>query len=294
MRKCFAWLMALVLGCSAACARAEVYVNAEAPADWAERALLRLTVIDVDRSDAMLLECGGEAMMVDGGSGEFKERVFDAVDAAGVTRFQYLFNTHADSDHIHGLMYLMSSKRYQVDMFASPNEESYQGALGLHSYAVRLTKMLDIPYHQVEDGEQLTLGGAQLQVMRNLEPWGPNARSAVLMVTFGECRVLLTGDIDARTMEHYVEKYGAEALKADILKAPHHGIATIGDAFREAVAPEVIFVTNMRENSTSFHVYMTRIAPEIRLMYAGDGTIVMETDGADWYIRQEAPENDAA
>lgn len=291
MRRGLALLLALALLACSACAQAEVFINEEPPSDWAERQLFRLTAIDVDRSDAMLLECGGEAMMVDGGSGQFRDRLFKAVDEAGVTHFKYLFSTHSDNDHIHGLTYMMNSQRYQIDMFTSPNKESYRDDAGYHVGAVRACRKQGIPYHQVEDGEVLTLGGATLQVMRCTKSWGSNARSAVLMVRFGESSVLLTGDIDARTMRYYVQKYGADALKADILKAPHHGIATIVEEFRQAVRPAVIFVPNLQEKARKFSTYMKTNAPDIRLLYSGDATIVMETDGMDWYIWQTLPED---
>lgn len=281
------WLLTLLL-CLGLCsgAAAEIYFNTDAPADWQERDILRLTAIDVDRSDAMLLECGGEAMLVDGGSGQFRDRLFETVDSAGITRFKYLFSTHSDNDHIHGLKHLMDTGRYQVDLFTSPNKTSFVDEAGFHQATMRVIQRENIPYHQVKDGECLALGNAQLTVMRCMEIWGSNARSAVLMVQFGSSRVLLTGDIDARTMEHYVKKYGAEYLRAEIMKAPHHGIATIPERFLEAVEPQLIFVPNMVEDTAKFNVYMQETAPEISLMFCGDASIVMETDGVDWYIWQ--------
>lgn len=280
-------LVLLLMLCFATGASAEIYYNTEPPADWQERPLLRLVAIDTDRSDAMLLQCGGENMLVDGGSGQFRDRLFEAVDQAGASRFKYLFSTHSDNDHIHGLKHLMDSGLYQVDLFTSPNKTSFADEAGFHQATMRVINRENIPYHVVEDGEVLTLGDAQLTVMRCMKIWGSNARSAVLMVQFGQSRVLLTGDIDARTMTHYIYKYGAENLKADIMKAPHHGIATIDEEFLAAVAPEMVFVNNMQENINKFNVHMRNTAPEISLMYCGDATITMETDGVDWYITQQ-------
>lgn len=290
MKKLFAVLLAWLVLCSAA--SAEIYYNTEVPADWYQKPVLRLTAIDVDRSDAMLLECGGEAMLVDGGSGQFRDRLFAAVDQAGVSRFKYIFSTHSDNDHIHGLKYLMESGKYEVELFTSPNKSSYKDAAGYHQMTMKVVNKMHIPYHQVEDGEVLTLGDAKLTVMRCMKMWGANARSAVLMVQLGDSRVLLTGDIDNRTMKHYVEKYGAQALKADILKAPHHGLATIPDDFRNAVQPGMIFNPNMQENSSKFNSNLKARAPEIKLMYSGDATIYMETNGTDWYVWQNLPEEE--
>ena len=288
MKKLLLMLLACLMILPAA--QAEIYYNTEVPQDWYNRPILRLTAIDVNRSDAMLLECGGEAMLVDGGSGPERDKLFAAVDQAGVSQFKYLFSTHSDNDHIHGLKYLMETGKYQVDLFTSPNKTSYADSAGYHQMTMKVINRMHIPYHQVEDGEVLTLGDAKLTVMRCMKNWGANNRSAVLMVQLGDSRVLLTGDIDNKTMRHYVEKYGADALKADILKAPHHGIATIPDDFRNAVAPEMIFITNMQEKTSKFNANLKGRAPEIELLYSGDATIYMETDGTDWYVWQKLPE----
>lgn len=65
MRKGLCWLAALLTLWTAA--RTEVLIGETPPEDWPEREVLRVTVLETGRSDAILLECGGEAMMIDGG-----------------------------------------------------------------------------------------------------------------------------------------------------------------------------------------------------------------------------------
>ena len=75
MKKVLLILLAMLLAMPAA-AVAEVYLisgEAELPEGWAERETLRMTVVDTNRSDAIILQCGGEAMMVDGGPNPFRE-----------------------------------------------------------------------------------------------------------------------------------------------------------------------------------------------------------------------------
>lgn len=106
-RKLLLMLLCAALGLGAA--QAEVYrVESEknVPADWAEKDTLRLTCIDTNRSDAMVLQSGGEAMMVDGGEGRYRKRVYATLDGYGITELKYLLNTHCDDDHLHGFIYL--------------------------------------------------------------------------------------------------------------------------------------------------------------------------------------------
>lgn len=229
-RKLLLMLLCAALGLGAA--QAEVYrveSEADVPADWAEKDTLRLTCIDTNRSDAMVLQSGGEAMMVDGGEGRYRRRVYATLDGYGITELKYLLNTHCDDDHLHGFIYLMYSDLYQVDAFLSPNTTTYVDEEGYHQQAVKATGTKNIPYVQIGDGDELTLGNAKLTIFRCPLPTGQNNRSAACMVQFGDSRAFLTGDIDNETMQWYAATYG-EKLRCDILKAPHHGLATIPDS----------------------------------------------------------------
>src|SRR3954467_9514740 len=69
---------------------------------------LRIYVIDVEGGGATLVIApSGQSMLIDSGSpGAAAERdsarIADAMKAAGLTRINYLFITHYDSDHVGG------------------------------------------------------------------------------------------------------------------------------------------------------------------------------------------------
>lgn len=265
--------------------------ESQLPADWANKDLLRLTMIDTDRSDAMLLECGGEAMMLDGGSGQYRERLYDVLDGKGITRLKYLFSSHSDNDHIHGLVYLMTCGKYDIGAFLSINPTSFRDAAGYHKKAVNAAKKMEIPYIQMEEGQTYTLGGATIKVLRCPEKWGANARGATALIQFGDSRVLSPGDIDNRTMKWYAEHYTAEELACDILKIPHHGLAAIPDTFLAAASPEMLIVPNtykrVYEGKRSFTRWVKVSFEGGPCKYSGDGHVVCVTDGTDWYAWQE-------
>ena len=279
-------LAAILLLAVSVSALAEVYINAEPPEDWHERDLFRVVAVDTNRTDAMFLWCGGEAMMVDGGSGGYEEQFYALMEQYGATSFKYLFSSHSDQDHIEGLRYIMSHQRYPVGMFISACEMSYEDELGFHQRAINMIRRKGVEYHITADGEELTLGGATLRVMRCNELWGRNARSATLMITFGESRIFLTGDIDDRTMHYYAETYGEEALRADIVKSPHHGIARMPESFLKAVNARLCFVTNMQKRVPDIEPNVKRYLPDATVLFCGDADILMETDGTDWYVWQ--------
>lgn len=225
-RKLLLMLLCAALGLGAA--QAEVYrVESEknVPADWAEKDTLRLTCIDTNRSDAMVLQSGGEAMMVDSGEGRYRRRVYATLDGYGITELKYLLNTHCDDDHLHGFIYLMYSDLYQVDAFLSPNTTTYVDEEGYHQQAVKATGTKNIPYVQIGDGDELTLGNAKLTIFRCPLPTGQNNRSAACMVQFGDSRAFLTGDIDNETMQWYATTYGEKTP----LRYPQSASSRVGD-----------------------------------------------------------------
>lgn len=100
-------LLALVLVCLLMLAAAQVYAG-DPPAAWAQKETLEWTVFDVNEGDAMLLTCGGESMLVDGGPKPFRAMLRDELEARGLRHLTRILNTHYHDDHIDGLYYLFT------------------------------------------------------------------------------------------------------------------------------------------------------------------------------------------
>lgn len=286
MKKLTAILLMLALLLPAA-AFAEIHLiedESQLPEGWSEKELLRLTAIDTDRSDAMLLQCGGENMMIDGGSQQYYNRLVELFEEKGITEFKYLYNTHPDTDHIHGLSKLMNSGNYTVGGFYSAVRENYTGSKH-HNTTVRVANKHNIPYVQIYDGDVLTLGGATINVLRCDENWGTNNRSAACQVVFGDSKMLLAGDCGNQVLEYFIANRDHSLLECDIMKAVHHGINGIVTEFLDVAQPEFIFVPNYKAHA-SIQAGTKRKFAEYNALYSGDGTVVMETDGTDWYIWQ--------
>lgn len=262
-------------------AGAQVYLEEEPPADWADRSLLRLTVFKTGESDCMLLEAGGECMMVDGGIDKFRAELRDALEARGISHFKYLFSTHPHDDHITGLRRLVQFG-FTADAFLSPFKENFRN--DNQKKTVDILKKYQMPYQQVKDGDELTLGDARIRVHRWDDGKTVNAMSAMLKITFGDARLLLCADIIGETQHYFLQNLDADELKADIVKAPHHGLTPFVTEFLDAVDPELIFITNYK-NATPKTVDQA-VYRHLPYLHAASGTIVMETDGTDWYVRQ--------
>ena len=284
MKQFFSVLLALCLLLSVLPAQAQVYVKQDPPADWQERDLLRITVFRTGEGDCMLLEAGGECMMIDGGPYKYREKLRDALNDRSITHFKYLFSTHPHDDHIDGLRMLMTYG-FEVDEFLSVFPKDVKDTEGNQKKAMNVLDKAGIPYRQLENGSVLTLGGAELTVFFWAEGFSMNAQSGAAKLIFGDCSALFTADITGDTQKYFLETYGAGFLKVDVVKAPHHGITPMVGDFLTAVDPGYIWCTNYHgdrvEKTQNQATYR-----KIPIQFSGDGTIILECDGTDWYINQ--------
>lgn len=59
--------------------------------------------IDVGQADAILVECDGENMLVDGGNGADSSLIYAYLKRHRIRRIKYLVNSHPHEDHVGGL-----------------------------------------------------------------------------------------------------------------------------------------------------------------------------------------------
>lgn len=159
-------------------------------------------VLDVGQGLSVVVEKHNRAMVYD--TGPAFESGFNMADAAilpflkqrGVDRIDHLVVSHQDNDHSGGQSILQPF----VDKFTA------------HCKAGTRWE-----WQQIEIKVLWPPSGQPFN--------GGNANSCVLMLSDGNVSVLLPGDIEKAQERQLVVTYD-EALKADILVAPHHGSAT--------------------------------------------------------------------
>jgi beta-lactamase superfamily II metal-dependent hydrolase len=112
------------------------------------------------------------------------------------------------------------------------------------------------------DGRQLLINGG---------PAATELDSAVLHLQFGQISFLLPGGIEAPVEQKLVER--EIALRATVLKSPHHGSRTSSSkAFLEAVEPQVVVISVGEDN------HFGHPSPEVIERYAAYGLPVLRTD----------------
>jgi competence protein ComEC len=220
-----AWAGMAILFASAAAAALFVASPRIAPGK------LEITAIDVGQGDSLLvISPEGRAMLVDGGGsigparGEFdfgEDVVSPYLWSRSLERLDVVVLTHAHGDHIGGLARAVENFRPR-ELWVGINPETPELD---QLYAVAEANGVSVRRHTT--GDEFEWGGTRVRVLAPPPDWHPKAKpmnddSLALLLSFGDTRVLLAGDLE-RKMEKFV---AAESPQADLLKVAHHGSAT--------------------------------------------------------------------
>ncbi len=241
-----------------------------------EAPLLEVIFPQILNCDAIFMRCGGETMLVDCATQGQARRIINMCNQLGITRIDRVVNTHPHEDHIGGFRDLI--KEVEVGELWICFPEDYNTHM---TKAVGWAEKAGIPVVQYADGDTLTLGGATIEVWK-LEGRSSelNDCSAQFLVTFGERTLLMAADLEKNGQTRYVELKG-DALKADILKYPHHGLEKLEEAYAAAVDPLYFVVTN-NQRTTDGKKYITRSG--VPCAWTVPGFVTLTTDGATWVV----------
>jgi competence protein ComEC len=116
-----------------------------------------------------------------------------------------------------------------------------------HEVVVTSAATSSIPVRVARAGDTYRVGEVSLRVIGPPYPMAgtrsdPNNNSLVILAEVRGVRVLLAGDAEVELQQALLESLGQEALRADVLKTPHHGSVFQEPAFLDAVDPAVALV----------------------------------------------------
>lgn len=183
---------------------------------------LTVAFLDVGQGDATFIKTpDGHQMLVDGGPNGSVLRELGKVMPFYDRSIDVVLATHADQDHIGGLVEVL--KRFKVDLFIETNTTSTSA---VYRELEDLIKEKNIKKEIITSPEILTLGsGTEFNIlypMQDTAGWDTNDSSIVGKLIYGNNSFLLTGDSPQKIEKYLVGKYGA-SLKSDVLKVGHHG-----------------------------------------------------------------------
>ncbi|WP_439952285.1 DNA internalization-related competence protein ComEC/Rec2 [Effusibacillus lacus] len=258
---------------------------------------LRVTFLDVGQGDSALIETpSGMTILVDGGGiPSYFESDFDVGERIvlpflrhrGVGTLDYVIATHADEDHVRGLLAILKHVKVRNLIVSGYPDDSpfYQEIL-------ETARSRGTPIYQAQAGIgwQLEPGVA----WRFLNPAvfhqgtrsDSNSNSVVFQLEFGSRRFLFTGDIEGETEPDILPF----VQPVDVLKVAHHGSHySTTPEFLAKVRPRYAIISAGKRN-VYHHPHrdvLNRLAGVGAQVYRTDrhGAVTVTTDGNKLQIR---------
>ena len=269
---------------------------------------LHFDFLDVGQGDSALVTFpDGKTLLIDGG-GRFKFKKETDEDAEpfeadhrgigeavvseflwhrGYSRIDHILATHADADHMQGLIDVAKNFTIGSAVFGrTPMDDPDFEALA------EVLRRGGIPTELIARGDRFDFGDVIVEVLYPIASDDTNAisdndNSVVLRFIYGSRTFLLTGDIERQAESALLNNGGT--LAADLIKVPHHGSRTSsGQEFINAVGSKYA-VISVGRNSPFGHPH-----PEVvkRWQDSGadvittgeNGTISVSTDGRDLQV----------
>ena len=242
--------------------------------------------IDVGQALSVLITCGGQSMLYDGGNVEDGSLVVSYLQGKGVTRLEYVFCSHAHEDHVGGLAAVMAAfpAGHAYAPVTSADTKCFEDFV---NYTQQQGLTLEVP----AVGATWQLGSATVRLLGPVAQYDDtNDTSLVLRIDYGETSFLLTGDMEQDAEDDLVAS-GAP-LDVDVLQVGHHGSETsTGYVFLNAVLPEV-GVISVGEGNSYGHPHEAALS---RLRDAGvdvwrtdlSGTIRITSDGTNYAVASD-------
>lgn len=214
---------------------------------------LEIWFLDVGQGDGILIRTEKHNILLDGGSTDRKElgryTLEPVLRSMGIKTIDYAFVSHGDNDHISGLEYLMGKEsRVDVKYLVLPKNQKDPVYEELKEYAGGM--VLEFGKGDLWEDGLLKLYG--LYPSEKTIASDRNNHSIVMLMEYGDCSVLFTGDIEQEGEEQLLQTYKAylEEKEIAVLKVAHHGSETsTGEMFLDAVCPQYAVLSYGKGNS---------------------------------------------
>jgi len=234
---------------------------------------IKLHVLDVGQSQAVVIERAGRAWLVDTGMGyssgyTLAATVIEPFLQARNLQLEGVWVSHKDRDHSGGVAYL---KQHYSDIawFGAltnrPCQRGMQGNWNNINWSVL--------WPSAEPIDEVAMGS--------------NNQSCVLLFRYKDFSLLLPGDIEFPAERQIAEKHGFPSV--DVLVAAHHGSKTSSGWLKlKQTQPSIILISNGEHKGFNFpHRYTTErfrtmVRPWFNTKDVGQLTVV--SDGYRWHL----------
>lgn len=247
---------------------------------------LAVSFLDVGQGDAIFIESPtGTQVLIDAGGNRAVLRELSREMSWFDRSIDIALATHPDQDHIGGFPDVFA--RYHIPLTLHSSVEDDGSDERAFDRAVLEEVSSGATQRTAVRGDVFDLGGgASLEILfpdRPVPEIETNTGSVIARLVYGKTAFLFTGDAPS-SIEKYLVRLDEENLRADVLKAGHHGSRTSSsEEFVRAVAPQVVVISRGCDNKYGHpHAEVLGIFARARvpiLDTCEEGTIQFVSDG---------------
>ena len=231
---------------------------------WHPAGDLEIIFEDVGQGDGILIRKDHFTALVDCGStsenGIWTYHMQKTLAYYGIDRLDYIFLTHGDRDHISGVSQMLDN--YQNGLLWGESGGIRIGTVFTSAAASADQALLQcrqtcekagIAHQTFGAGSSIQSGGLEIRCLYPGKAEGSdvNENSMVLLLTYGQTSILLTGDIGFEAEEKLLGQEGVLALPTGItvLKTAHHGSRySTSEDFLKRVQPLLSVISCAADN----------------------------------------------
>ena len=237
---------------------------------------LKIYFVDVGQADCILINDNNEYALIDDGNNEDGEKIVKYFKDLGITKFKYVFGTHAHEDHIGGMDNIIEN--FQIEHFYMPDTITTTRTF---EEVLDALEEKNIAFETPEEDENLTFSDTVFKVLHvGKDKRDLNDTSIVLKLTYKNTSYLFMGDATSSVEKDIRDK----DIKSDVLKVGHHGSqysSTI--SFLKKVSPKYAIIEVGKNNSYNHpkEVTLKKLEDLGTKIYRTDedGTIILTSDG---------------
>lgn len=239
------------------------------------------TVFQAGKADAILIQQGSSAMLVDTGLEENSTALVSAIHGLGVYSLDVLVITHFDRDHVGGAAAILdafSVRRVLQSNYPRDSEEYEAYVAALSAVGISPTTVFNTnTFMKLGEASVVVNGPAEQEYEK--EP--SNNSSLITSISLEDTNFLLMGDAQKDRIKEFLASYSRPS-GALALKVPYHG-HTQGqlDELFEAVKPDIAAITNGDEEPEAEEIaevtaLLQEVGADVRLTTQGDITLTFE------------------
>ncbi len=217
---------------------------------------LKIYFFDVGQGDCTLIRTPyGKNIIIDGGDGnsdkyDYGEKVvYPYLLDRRIKKIDYLVASHADSDHMGGLIYILENMKVEQILLGIQSQESNQ-----------LKDLIDIANKKkvkiiiLKAGDEIKIDkDIRIKVLFPIKnnlilENSLNNNSLVFKLKYNNFSMLFTGDIEEIAENELINLY-KDNLKSTILKIAHHGSkSSSSKEFLKSVSPQIAVIGVGKKN----------------------------------------------